>query len=66
MSKTLLYGTIDGKKMRGRPNMQWQDNIVEWTGLGLEVAMLRTKNRKGWKKIVKKSTAPLRHPNAMG
>ena len=46
--------------------MQLKDNIVEWTGLGLEEAMLRTKNREGWKNIVQKSTAPLRHPHAMG
>ena len=32
MSKILLQGTIDGK--RRRPKMQWQDNIVEWTGVG--------------------------------
>ena len=61
MSKTLLRGTIDGKRMRGRPKMQWQDYIVEWTRLGLEEVMLRTQNREGWKKIVKKSTAPIRH-----
>ena len=46
--------------------MQWQDNIMEWTGLGLEEAMLRTTNREVWKNIVKKSTALLRHPHAMG
>ena len=46
--------------------MQWQDTFVEWTGLGLEEAMLRTKNREIWKKIVNKSTAYLRNQNAMG
>ena len=65
MSKTLLQCTIYGKRRRGRPKMQRQDNIVEWTGFGLEGDMLRTKNREGWKKI-KKSTVPLRHPHAMG
>ena len=46
--------------------LQWRDNIVEWTGLGLEEAMLRTKNRDGWKKMFKKSTVSIRHPHAMG
>ena len=65
MSKTLkLQCTIDRKRRRGRLKMQWQDTILEWTGIGLEEAMLRTKNREGWKNI-KKSTAPLRHPHAM-
>ena len=66
MSKTLLQCTIDGKRRRRMPKMQWQYTIVEWTGLGLEEAMLRTKNREGWNNIVKKSTTPLRHPHAMG
>ena len=66
MSKILLRGTIvDNRRLR-RPTIKWKDNIVEWTGLGLEEAMLRTKNREGWKTIVKKSNAPLRHPHAMG
>ena len=39
------------KEGEGSPKMQWQDNIVEWTSLGLEEAMLITTNREGWKKI---------------
>ena len=34
MSKTLLQGTIDNKRRRGKKKIQWKDNIVEWTGLG--------------------------------
>ena len=66
MYKTLLRCTINGKRKRGRPKIQWQGNIVEWTGIGLEEAMLRTKSREGWNKIVKKSTAPLRQSHAVG
>ena len=33
MSKTILQGSIEGKRRRGRPKMQWQDNIVKRTGL---------------------------------
>ena len=58
ISKKRLQCTIDGKRRRWRPTMQCKDNIVEWMGLGLEEAMLRTINREGWKKIVMKSTAP--------
>ena len=46
--------------------MQWQDNIVKWTGLDINEAMRAAENREGWKKMLTKSTAPLRHPNAMG
>ena len=66
MSKTILQGSIEGKRRRGRPKMQWQDNIVKWTGLDINKTMIAAENREGWKQIVTKSTAPLRHPNAMG
>ena len=60
ISKTFFQCTIYGKSMIGRPKMQWQDNILEWTVLGLEEAMLKMKNREGSKTIIKKSTLPLR------
>ena len=66
MSKTILHGSIEGIRRRDRPKMQWQDNIVKWTGLDINKAMRAAENRERWKKIVMKSTAPLRHPNAMG
>ena len=66
MSKTILQCSIEGIRRRGRPEMQWQDNIVKWTGIDINKAMRAAENREGWKKMVMKSTAPLRHPNAMG
>ena len=66
MSKTILLGSIEGKRRRGRPKMQWQDNIVKWTGLDINKGMRAAGNREGWKQIVTKSTAPIRHPNAIG
>ena len=61
-----LQGSIEGKRRRGRPRTQWQDNIVEWTSIGIEEAMRATRDRDRWKRIIVKLTAPLRHPNAMG
>ena len=58
MSKTILQGSIEGKRRRGRPKMQWQDDIVKWTGLDINKAMRAAENRERWKKIVTKSTAP--------
>ena len=31
IAEMILHVTVDGR--RGRPRTQWQDNIVEWTGL---------------------------------
>ena len=33
LEKTILQGTVPGKRGRGRPRRQWGDNIREWTGL---------------------------------
>ena len=66
MSKTILHGSIEGIRRQGRPKMQWQDNIVKWTGLDINKAMRAAENKEGWTFFLTKSTAPLRHPNAMG
>ena len=32
LSKTILQGTVQGKRRRGRQRKKWTDNIAEWTG----------------------------------
>ena len=64
--QTIPHGSIEGLRRRGRPKIQWQDNIVKWTGLDINKAMRAAENIEGWTQIVTKSAAPLRHPNAMG
>ena len=66
MSKTILQGSEEGKRIRGKPKMQWQDNMEKWTALDINKAMRAAENREDGKQIVTKSTAPLRHPHAMG
>ena len=33
LAKTLLQGTVKGKRKRGRQKKRWEDNIKEWTGM---------------------------------
>ena len=33
LSKTILQGTVQGGRRRGRQRKRWEDNIKEWTGL---------------------------------
>ncbi|GFR94579.1 endonuclease-reverse transcriptase [Elysia marginata] len=35
LSKTILQGTVEGKRRRGRQKMAWCDNIKEWTGMAM-------------------------------
>ena len=33
LAKTILQGTVQGSRRRGRQRKRWEDNIKEWTGL---------------------------------
>ena len=33
LAKTILQGTVKGKRKRGRQKKKWEDNIKEWTGM---------------------------------
>ena len=33
LAKTILQGTVKGKRKRGRQKKGWEDNIKEWTGM---------------------------------
>ena len=33
LAKTILQGTVQGGRRRGRQRKRWEDNIKEWTGL---------------------------------
>ena len=32
LAKTVLQGTVEGRRRRGRQKKRWTDNIEEWTG----------------------------------
>ena len=40
LAKTILQGTVQGGRRRGRQRKRWEDNIKEWTGLESNI-MLR-------------------------
>ena len=33
LAKTILQGTVQGGRRRGRQRKRWEDNIKEWTGI---------------------------------
>ena len=33
LAKTILQGTVQGKRRKGRQKMRWEDTIWEWTGM---------------------------------
>ena len=56
LAKTILQGTVQGRRRRGRQRKRWEDNIKEWTGLEWNLLLRKAKNREEWRKLVVKST----------
>ena len=61
LAKTILQGTVRGGRRRGRQKKKWQDNIMEWTGLGFAETQRLAEDRDKWRaEVAKTSSAPLR------
>ena len=56
LAKTILRGTVQGGRRRGRQRKRWEDNIKEWTGLEWNIILQKAENREEWRKLVIKST----------
>ena len=52
LAKTILQGTVQGGRRRGRQKKRWEDNIPEWTGMTLGAAMRKTERRDEWRELV--------------
>jgi hypothetical protein len=50
--KTVVFGMIDGKNRRGRPNREWLDDIVDWCAKDIHEVLDDTADRQTWTKCV--------------
>ena len=48
LAKTILQGTVKGKRRQGRQRERWEDNIREWTGLEFAQSQRAGKNGRNW------------------
>jgi hypothetical protein len=55
LSKTILQGTVQGKRRRGRQKKRWTDNIVEWTGKNFAATQSLARDRHRWNQLVQRS-----------
>ena len=61
LAKTILQGTVKGGRRQGRQRKRWDDNLREWTGLGVSKSQRAVENGEKWRKLVAKSSVvPLR------
>ena len=56
LCKTIMQGTVEGGRSRGRQRKSWSDNIKEWTGLPTHELLARAADRQGWRKTSTTST----------
>ena len=55
LAKTILQGTVKGKRKRDKQKKRWEDNIKEWTGMDFACSTRAAENRTRWKGIVANS-----------
>ena len=56
LAKTILPGTVKGRRRQGRQRKRWEDNIRDWTGLDFAKSQRAVENREKWRKLVAKSS----------
>ncbi|GFO47102.1 endonuclease-reverse transcriptase [Plakobranchus ocellatus] len=57
LAKTIMQGTVNGGRRRGRQKKRWGDNIREWTGLEVSNTLRKAEDREKWKAVVRRSSA---------
>ena len=62
LPKTILQGTVEGGRKRGRQVKSWMDNIKEWTRMDSPTLIRKAEDRNGWRYLTHKSSfrSPLR------
>ena len=63
LAKTILQGTVKGKRKRGRQKKRWEDNIKECTGMDFASSTRAAENMSRWKGIVANSSVVPRRPS---
>ena len=63
LAKTILQGTVKGKRKRDRQKKGWEDNIKEWTGMDFASSTRAAENRTRWRRVVVNSSLVPRPPS---
>ena len=63
VAKTIIQGTVKGKRRRGRQKKRWEDNIKEWTGMDFASSTRAAENRTRWSGVVANSSVVPQRPS---
>ena len=62
LAKTIVHGTVKGRRRQGRQKKRWEENIREWTGRKFARSQRAVENREKWRKLVAKSSVIPQRP----
>ena len=65
LAKTILQGTVKGKRRQGRQKKRCEDNIREWTGLEFAKSQRAVENKEKRRKLVAKSSVVPQRPSRL-
>ena len=65
LAKTILQGTVNGRRRQDRQRERWEDNIREWTGLEFGRSEGAVENSERWRKLVAKSSVVPQRPSRL-
>ena len=51
LSKTILQGTVEGGRKRGRQRKIWIDNIKQWSQMDMSTLLTSAQDRRGWRNL---------------
>ena len=51
LHKTILQGSLRGKRRRGRPRKDWNSDICKWSGMSQIEVLDAAHNRKKWRRV---------------
>ena len=63
LAKTILQGTVKGKRRSDRQRKRWEDNIKKWTEINFPSSARAAASRTRFKRIVANSSVVLRRPS---
>ena len=67
LSKTILQGTVEGQRRRGRQKKMWIDNVKDWTEMSLPRLLEKANDRQAWRKTVSSASSKSpRRPSGHG
>ena len=65
LANTMLQGTVEGTRKRGRLKRIWMGDIKGWTGRNVEELLRLAENRSVWSRVVMNIASP-QSPHGFG